>query len=239
MSTPSSTPPRPEADGTPPQGRGSTFTSLLARARVAAGGGGPGATAEDASVSSVGGNSFASTVDDDDGDTSGAAGECVYIHVFCDDVRLVYVCGHGVPGGFLSSQRGEDRSSQGRGSSSVSRRQGLHRYFGAPMGSSEVRVVYDGRQDEGDIIPRHLWATPPMVFSWIPRGHGVDTDTSMADRWSRAQWWHLLLRRWAFDQWIRAFNQQRRRRRGGHIQFWAGAEVMQQNVIITRNQPTD
>ena len=77
MSTPSSTPPRSDADGTPPQGRGSTFTSLLARARVAAGGGGPGATAEDASVSSVGGNSFASTVDDDDGDTSGAAGEFV------------------------------------------------------------------------------------------------------------------------------------------------------------------
>ena len=75
---------------------------MLARARTAAGGGGPGATAEDESVSSVGGNSFASTVDDDDdGDTSEAAGEFVYIQMFCDDVRLVYVCGDGVPGGFF------------------------------------------------------------------------------------------------------------------------------------------
>jgi len=237
MSTPSSTPPRSDADGTPPQGRGSTFTSLLTRARTAAGGGGPGATAEVESVSSVGGNSFASTVDDDDGDTSGAAGEFLYIQMFVDDVRLVYVCGDGAPGGVLSSQRGEDRGSQGRGSAAVGRRQGLHRYFGAPMGSSELRVVYDGRQDEGVGVPRHVWATPSMVFSWIHMGHGM--DTSMADRWSRAQWWHLMLHRWAVDQWIRAFTQQWRRRRVGHTQLWAGAEVMQQHDIITRNQPTD
>jgi len=236
MSTPSSTPPRSDAVDNPPQGAGLTFTSLLTRARAAAGGGTHGATVEDASVSSVGGNSFASTVDEDDGDTSGTAGEFV-IQMFCDDVRLVYVCGDGVPGGFLSSQRGEDRSSQGRGSASLSRRLGLHRYFGAPMGSSELRVVYDGRQDEGGDGPRHVWARPPMMFSWIHMGHGL--DTSMADRWSRAQWWHLLLRRWAFDQWLRAFNQQRRRRRRRNIQFWAGAEVMQQDDIIIRNQPTD
>ena len=232
MSTPSSTHPHSSAaNGPPPQSVGSALTSLLARATGAVRGGGSGAPDEDESVSSGGGNSFSSTVDDDDGDMGGAAGELVlFVQVFVDDVRLHFVCVNGVPGGLLSSQRGEDRSRQGRGLTSSSQRQGVHRFFGAPMGSAELRVVYDGGHYEGGVVPRHSWATPQMTSSWISMGR----DT-FVDRWSRVQWGHQLHRRWEVRQWIRAFTQQRRRRRGGHIRGWAGAEVMHQLFVFTDN----